>query len=198
MEFPRGARFNPAKKRLQVASVRNASSVTRHGTRPLVHLRYHVTRKTRSTSSLRLSHPLHHGASPLHHGAPRCDGVKCGAVDGAVRARCFQFMGIPALWSHCPDAKRPAGPLHRPKEANGRVPSRIGQYARLSVQFADAGTAARHGRPPHVHLRLHVTRQKRGRPDDLPVAPFAPWSIPLHHGAPRSDGCYHPETDGES
>src|SRR5258707_8442616 len=48
---------------------------------------------------------------------------------------------------------------------------------------------------PHVTC---VTRHAQNAKPTCRCRTVAPWSIPLHHGAPRCDGCYHPETDGES
>src|SRR5712671_706433 len=48
---------------------------------------------------------------------------------------------------------------------------------------------------PHVTC---VTRHAQNAKPTSRCRTVAPWSIPLHHGAPRCDGCYHPETDGES
>src|SRR5882757_149259 len=48
---------------------------------------------------------------------------------------------------------------------------------------------------PHV---TYVTRHAQNAKPTSRCRTVAPWSIPLHHGAPRCDGCYHPETDGES
>src|SRR5258708_26196719 len=47
---------------------------------------------------------------------------------------------------------------------------------------------------PHVTC---VTRHAQNAKPTSRCRTVAPWSIPLHHGAPRCDGCYHPETDGE-
>src|SRR5882757_1629546 len=41
-----------------------------------------------------------------------------------------------------------------------------------------------------------VTRHAQNAKPTSRCRTVAPWSIPLHHGAPRCDGCYHPETDG--
>src|SRR5882757_2945614 len=44
---------------------------------------------------------------------------------------------------------------------------------------------------PHVTC---VTRHAQNAKPTSRCRTVAPWSIPLHHGAPRCDGCYHPET----
>src|SRR6202795_2542151 len=46
---------------------------------------------------------------------------------------------------------------------------------------------------PHVTC---VTRHAQNAKPTSRCRTVAPWSIPLHHGAPRCDGCYHPETNG--
>jgi hypothetical protein len=48
---------------------------------------------------------------------------------------------------------------------------------------------------PHV---TYVTRHAQNAKPTSRCRTVAPWSIPLHHEAPRCDGCYYPETDGES
>src|SRR5258705_4707360 len=42
-----------------------------------------------------------------------------------------------------------------------------------------------------------VTRHVQNAKPTSRCRTVAPWSIPLHHRAP-GDGCYYPETDGES
>src|SRR3981189_3252803 len=96
-------------------------------------------------------------------------------------------LGI-RLWSHC--RMRSAGrPSARPTEANGRVPSRIGQYApqRPISLTRDAHVTDDTAR----HLR-YTSRAKREA--DVSLSHRCTMEHPLHHGAPRCDGCYHPET----
>ena len=59
---------------------------------------------------------------------------------------------------------------------------------RKAVRYASRTT-------PHVTC---VTRHAQNAKPTSRCRTVAPWSNPLHHGAPRCDGCYHPETDGES
>src|SRR5260370_38162910 len=43
-----------------------------------------------------------------------------------------------------------------------------------------------------------VTRRAQNAKPTSRCRTVAPWNIPLHHGAPRCDGRYYPETAGES
>ena len=90
-------------------------------------------------------------------------------------------LGI-RLWSHC--RMRSAGrPSARPTEANGRVPSRIGQYAPQRPSLT---------RDAHVtddtarHLR-YTSRAKREA--DVSLRTVAPWSTTMRR-------VFHPETNG--
>ena len=78
----------------------------------------------------------------------------------------------------------------------------LGLWVAIGALVASApGVQAEEGRALHVtddtarHLR-YTSRAKREA--DVSLSHRCTMEHPLHHGAPRCDGCYHPETDGES
>src|SRR5258705_8823400 len=73
--------------------------------------------------------------------------------------------------------------INRALEFQSRVQAEEGQQRYTSRTTPDVTCVTRHAQNAKPTSRCRTV---------------APWSIPLHHGAPRCDGCYHPETDGES
>src|SRR5882757_1792332 len=139
------------------------------------HLRY--TSRAKREADVSLSHrcTMEH---PLHHGAPRWLHLpRAGSGGGSkLRPTCWRsFVRSP----HVVGRRRCPRRGKRPGRASGGRPC-----------------VTRHGRH-RTSPTLHVTRKTRSR--RLAVAPS-------HHGASRCtmehhercDGCYHPETDGES
>src|SRR5882757_1792331 len=147
--------------------------VTRHGrhrTSPALH----VTRKTRSR---RLA------VAPLHHGAPVAPWSTTMASSAARWVRWRIKVKAHVLALICPFTACCGSPSVPSSWQAPRACKR-----RKAVRYTSRTTP----------LVTCVTRHAQNAKPTSRCRTVAPWSIPLHHGAPRCDGCYHPETDGES
>src|SRR5882672_7430346 len=106
------------------------------------------------------------------------------ALDGILILAAFRFQNLFSTRETTPGSCN--NTLRRPLRRGAQRPRTSGgRPAALRV----TGDATRRLRYP--------SRAKRTKPTSR-CRTVAPWSIPLHHGAPRCDGRYHPETDGES
>src|SRR6266850_1140254 len=127
----------------------------------------HVTRKTRSR---RLA------VAPLHHGAPRWLHLPRAGSGGGSKVKAHVLALICPFTACCGSPSVPS---------SWQAP--LACKRRKAVRYTSQTTP----------LVTCVTRHAQNAKPTSRCRTVAPWSIPLHHGAPRCDGCYHPETDGE-
>ena len=116
----------------------------------------------------------------------------------AMQRACRGFASGNVTKAECPDWKR----AYAPSTAHiSPFTARCsGCWVAIGALVASApGVQAEEGQQrytsrttPHVTC---VTRHAQNAKPTSRCRTVAPWSIPLHHGAPRCDGCYHPETN---
>ena len=114
----------------------------------------------------------------------------------AVQRACRRFASGNVTKAECPDWKR----AYAPSTAHISPFTARCSGCGIAIGAWQPGLQAEEGQQrytsrttPHVTC---VTRHAQNAKPTSRCRTVAPWSIPLHHGAPRCDGCYHPETNG--